>query len=44
LEDKGIVGPSDGAKPREVYGISENETPGYENGIDDQEKRDKWQM
>jgi S-DNA-T family DNA segregation ATPase FtsK/SpoIIIE len=42
LEDKGIVGPSDGAKPREVYLSEEN--PGYEDPMSDQMKRDKWQM
>jgi S-DNA-T family DNA segregation ATPase FtsK/SpoIIIE len=42
MEDRGIIGPSNGAKPREVY-ISEK-NPEYENGVDDQEKRDKWQM
>jgi DNA segregation ATPase FtsK/SpoIIIE, S-DNA-T family len=44
LEEKGIIGPGDGAKAREVY------APGGENDISygdvsaDQEKRDKWQM
>lgn len=42
MEDKGIIGPSNGAKPREVY-ISQ-EKPAYEDASEDQEKRDKWQM
>lgn len=45
LEEKGIVGPADGAKPREVYVAEEG--PGdvnYEEPIVDQEKRDKWQI
>ena len=42
LEDKGIVGPADGAKPREVY-TAENK-PVYDDNIDDQQMRDKWQM
>jgi S-DNA-T family DNA segregation ATPase FtsK/SpoIIIE len=42
LEDKGIIGPADGAKPREVYLAEEN--PSYEDPMDDQIKRDKWQM
>lgn len=29
LEDKGIIGPGDGAKPREVYGISDAEKSEY---------------
>jgi DNA segregation ATPase FtsK/SpoIIIE, S-DNA-T family len=42
MEDKGIIGPADGAKPREVYVTKE--TPAYEDPLTDQEKRDKWQM
>ncbi|MDO8529050.1 MAG: DNA translocase FtsK 4TM domain-containing protein [bacterium] len=42
LEEKGIIGPPDGAKPREVY-ISAD-APSYENSTDDQVVRDKWQM
>ncbi len=42
LENDGIVGPADGAKPREVYG-AEN-APQYEAPLDDQVERDKWQM
>ena len=45
LEEKGIVGPADGAKPREIYGLANgNETPVYEDVVDDQEKRDKWEI
>ncbi|KKR19522.1 MAG: translocase FtsK protein [Candidatus Moranbacteria bacterium GW2011_GWA2_39_41] len=42
LEDKGIVGPSDGAKPREVY-TAENK-PQYDDTMTDQGERDKWQL
>jgi len=42
LEGDGIVGPADGAKPREVYG-AENK-PQYDEPIADQVERDKWQM
>jgi S-DNA-T family DNA segregation ATPase FtsK/SpoIIIE len=42
LEDKGIVGPSDGAKPREVY-TAENK-PQYDDIATDQGERDKWQI
>lgn len=44
LEEKGIVGPSDGAKPREVYANGNPEETNYEDAIEDQEKRDKWQI
>ncbi len=38
LENNGIIGPGDGAKPREVYGaISEDEKAEY--GIDEEEER-----
>jgi len=45
LEDKGIVGPSDGAKPREVFaaGNASQEAIDYDSAIDDQTVRDKWQ-
>ncbi len=43
LEDKGIVGPQDGAKPREVYLSEENPEYG-DDPMADQMKRDKWQM
>lgn len=29
LEDKGVIGPGDGAKPREVYGVSDTEKSEY---------------
>ncbi len=35
LEENGIVGPADGAKPREVYGVSDGERAEY--GADEQE-------
>ncbi|HOX11088.1 MAG TPA: DNA translocase FtsK, partial [Candidatus Moranbacteria bacterium] len=43
LEDRGVIGPSDGAKPREVLIAGEND-PAYESPIEDQVVRDKWQM
>ena len=36
MEDKGIVGPLNGAKPREVYGIGENKD--MEDGEDEVEE------
>jgi len=42
LEEQGVVGPSDGAKPREVYILEEH--PNYKDPGNDQEARDKWQM
>jgi S-DNA-T family DNA segregation ATPase FtsK/SpoIIIE len=42
LEDKGVVGPADGAKPREVY-TAENK-PSYDDIETDQSGRDKWQI
>lgn len=42
MEDKGMIGPADGAKPREVY-LGEDR-PEYEDSVSDQAKRDKWQM
>ncbi len=45
MEEKGIVGPADGAKPREVYARAENpEDVNYEDKIEDQGKRDKWDL
>jgi S-DNA-T family DNA segregation ATPase FtsK/SpoIIIE len=35
LEDQGVIGPADGAKPREVYGVSDGERAEY--GGEDQE-------
>ncbi len=45
LEDNGIVGPGEGAKPREVFASKDNieNTANYENPIEDQAERDKWQ-
>lgn len=42
LEDKGVVGPADGAKPREIYGLPDGQQTDYNDDIADQEKRDKW--
>jgi len=42
LEENGIVGPADGAKAREVF-YSKGDTE-YEDPMDDQIRRDKWQM
>jgi DNA segregation ATPase FtsK/SpoIIIE, S-DNA-T family len=42
LEDNNVVGPQNGAKPREVF-VSEKE-PNYEDAMSDQQKRDKWQI
>lgn len=45
LEEKGIVGPADGAKPREVYAASaDNAEINYESSNEDQEVRDKWDL
>ena len=44
LEDKGVVGPADGAKPREIYGLPEQEQTVYNEAEVDQEKRDKWEL
>lgn len=44
LEDKGVVGPADGAKPREIFGLPEQEQTVYKDNVDDQAKRDKWEM
>ncbi|PIU07948.1 MAG: hypothetical protein COZ85_03775 [Candidatus Moranbacteria bacterium CG_4_8_14_3_um_filter_34_16] len=48
LEEKGLVGPSNGAKPREIYfdreETGEKEKIEYEDSLEDQEKRDKWQI
>jgi S-DNA-T family DNA segregation ATPase FtsK/SpoIIIE len=44
LEGQGIVGPPQGAKPREIYGVPEEENVNYEDKTKDQEKRDKWQI
>jgi S-DNA-T family DNA segregation ATPase FtsK/SpoIIIE len=44
LEEKGIIGPGDGAKIREIYASSGEGETKYEDGSKDQETRDKWQM
>lgn len=48
LEEKGVVGPQDGAKQREVLvgqpSSSAPAQPEYEKPEDDQQVRDKWQM
>lgn len=44
LEEKGVIGPADGAKPREVYGVAEEGSIEYENNVEDQDKRDKWEI
>jgi len=44
LEEKGVVGPADGAKAREIYGLPPEEGTVYNDDINDQEKRDKWEM
>jgi len=43
LEEKGIVGPGDGAKAREIL-VGAKSGPQYESDIEDQTERDKWQM
>jgi S-DNA-T family DNA segregation ATPase FtsK/SpoIIIE len=44
LEEKGVVGPSDGAKAREIYGLPEEAGTVYADDVSDQEKRDKWEI
>ena len=44
LEEKGVIGPADGAKPREVYASKSSGEPDYEDPNQDQQKREKWQM
>ncbi|MDQ1284112.1 MAG: segregation ATPase FtsK/SpoIIIE, family, partial [Patescibacteria group bacterium] len=43
LEERGIIGPADGAKPREVFSAAED-VVNYENPVGDQQERDKWQI
>ena len=43
LEERGIIGSAEGAKPREILVAGENNTA-YESSIEDQVVRDKWQM
>jgi S-DNA-T family DNA segregation ATPase FtsK/SpoIIIE len=42
LEEHGIIGPADGAKPREV--LAAGEQTNYDDHVSDQVARDKWQM
>ncbi len=45
LEENGVVGPADGARPREVYAVGQtNGEIAYEDSTEDQEKRDKWEV
>ena len=44
LEERGVVGPADGAKPREVFVTEENGEINYENSEAEQETREKWEM
>ena len=43
LEERGIIGAADGAKPREIL-VGNNDQPQYEEPMMDQVARDKWQM
>ncbi|HBP00975.1 MAG: translocase FtsK protein [Candidatus Moranbacteria bacterium GW2011_GWE1_49_15] len=43
LEEKGIIGPGDGAKAREIL-VGAKSGPRYDNDMEDQTERDKWQM
>ncbi|NTU50685.1 MAG: DNA translocase FtsK, partial [Desulfobulbaceae bacterium] len=43
LEERGIIGEADGAKPREIL-VSRDDQPAYEDAMTDQVARDKWQM
>lgn len=42
LEEQGIIGGADGAKPREI--LVDSEQPSYNDAVSDQVARDKWQM
>lgn len=44
LEERGVVGPADGAKPRDVFVAEETGEIKYENQEAEQETRDKWDM
>lgn len=44
LEDRGIIGEADGAKPREILVDKGSEQATYEDPAADQIARDKWQM
>ena len=43
LEERGIIGMADGAKPREIL-VGNDDQPKYEDATMDQVARDKWQM
>lgn len=43
LEENGIIGGADGAKPREIL-VGRDDQTGYEDAAIDQAARDKWQM
>jgi len=43
LEERGIIGEADGAKPREIL-VSRDDQPAYQDAMTDQVARDKWQM
>lgn len=43
LEERGIVGPGDGAKAREIL-VGAKSGPNYNDDSEDQLERDKWQM
>jgi len=50
LEANGVIGQADGSKPREILvdaPVARSNAPGdvqYENELDDQKKRERWQM
>jgi S-DNA-T family DNA segregation ATPase FtsK/SpoIIIE len=44
LEERGIVGPADGAKPREVFAATGETAVNYDDVSQDQEARDKWDL
>jgi len=50
LEANGVIGQADGSKPREILvdgGVSQplaKNEPQYEDDLDDQKARDRWQM
>ncbi|EKE11916.1 MAG: cell division related stage III sporulation protein E, partial [uncultured bacterium] len=43
LEDRGVIGPGDGAKAREIL-VGAKSGPQYGDETEDQLERDKWQM
>ena len=44
MEDNGVVGSQEGAKAREVLVDGEGSQPQYDDSMQDQIARDKWQM